>query len=381
MILSEQQALVRDTARSFSTEKLAPFAAERERSGIFPKDAMAEAASLGFCGMLVPEEWGGAALDHVSYAAALEEIAVGDGGLAGALSVQNSVVCMPLVHFGTEDQKERWLKPLARGEMMGGFCLTEPQAGSDASNLRTRARREGNGYRLSGTKQFVTMGATAGMVIVFAVTNPDAGKRGISAFLVPKDAKGVEVARVEDKMGQRHIDAAQLVFDEVPLPGESLLGKEGEGYKIALANLEGGRIGIASQALGIARAAFEAARRYAKEREAFGKKLAALQAVLFKLADMATEIEAARLMIHHAAELRDARRPCLKEASMAKLFASEMAERVCSEAIQIHGGYGYLEDYPVARYARDVRVCKIYEGASDIQRLVIGRAVLEESES
>ncbi|MFO0998307.1 MAG: acyl-CoA dehydrogenase family protein [Alphaproteobacteria bacterium] len=378
MILTEQQIMIRDTARAFAGERLAPYATERERKGVFPRDAMAEIAGLGFLGMLVPEAWGGVEADHVSYALALEEIAVGDGGLAGAMSVHNSVACMPILTYGSEQQKERYLRPLAKGEMLGAFCLTEPHAGSDASNLKTLARRSGNGYVLEGTKQFVTMGATADVAIVFAVTDPAAGKRGISAFIVPMDSAGFEVARIEDKLGQRHIDAAQIRLNDVTLPGDCLLGQEGEGYKIALANLEGGRIGIAAQALGIARAAYEAARTYARERESFGSKLIEHQAIAFKLADMATALEAGRLLIHHAAELRDARRPCLKEASMAKLFTTEAAETICSEAIQIHGGNGYTEDYPVARYFRDVRVCKIYEGASEIQRMVIGRALAAE---
>ena len=377
MILTEQQAMIRDGARAFAAERLSPFAAARERAGVFPRAAMGELGALGYLGMLVGEEWGGAGADHVSYALALEEIAVGDGGLAGAMSVQNSVVCGPLAAFGTAEQKTRFLAPLARGEMLGAFCLTEPHAGSDAANLRARARREGNGYVIDGTKQFVTMGASADVAIVFAVTDPDAGKKGISAFLVPKGTPGFDVLRIEDKLGQRHIEAAQLRFEGARVDGDLRLGAEGEGYRIALANLEGGRIGIACQALGIARAAFEAARAYAGERESFGRKIAEHQAIAFKLADMATEIEAARQLVHHAAALRDAGRPCLKEAAMAKLFASEMAERVCSAAIQVHGGYGYLEDYPVARYYRDVRVCQIYEGSSEIQRLIIGRQILE----
>ncbi len=377
MILTEQQAMIRDGARAFAAERLSPFAAARERSGVFPRAAMGELGALGYLGMLVGEEWGGAGADHVSYALALEEIAVGDGGLAGAMSVQNSVVCGPLAAFGTAAQKTRFLAPLARGEMLGAFCLTEPHAGSDASNLRARARRECNGYVIDGTKQFVTMGASADVAIVFAVTDPDAGKKGISAFLVPKGTPGFDVLRIEDKLGQRHIEAAQLRFEGARVAGDLRLGAEGEGYRIALANLEGGRIGIACQALGIARAAFEAACAYAGERESFGRKIAEHQAIAFKLADMATEIEAARQLVHHAAALRDAGRPCLKEAAMAKLFASEMAERVCSAAIQVHGGYGYLEDYPVARYYRDVRVCQIYEGSSEIQRLIIGRQILE----
>ncbi|MFN0041933.1 MAG: acyl-CoA dehydrogenase family protein [Alphaproteobacteria bacterium] len=377
MILTEQQIMIRDGARAFAAERLSPFAAARERAGVFPRAAMGELGALGFLGMLVDAEWGGAGADHVSYALAVEEIAVGDGGLAGAMSVQNSVVCGPLAAFGTVEQKTRFLAPLARGEMLGAFCLTEPHAGSDAANLRARARREGNGYVIDGTKQFVTMGASADVAIVFAVTDPDAGKKGISAFLVPKGTPGFDVLRIEDKLGQRHIEAAQLRFEGARVDGDLRLGTEGEGYRIALANLEGGRIGIACQALGIARAAFEAARAYAGERESFGRRIAEHQAIAFKLADMATEIEAARQLIHHAASLRDAGQPCLKEAAMAKLFASEMAERVCSAAIQVHGGYGYLEDYPVARYYRDVRVCQIYEGSSEIQRLIIARQILE----
>jgi alkylation response protein AidB-like acyl-CoA dehydrogenase len=376
MILTEQQRMIRDGARAFAAKRLAPFAAERERSGVFPREAMTELGAVGLLGMMLPEAWGGSGADHVSYALALEEIAVGDGGLAGAMSVHNSVVGAPIATFGTEDQKARFLKKIALGELLGAFCLTEPQAGSDASNLKTRARRDGNGYVIDGTKQFVTMGASADMAIVFAVTDPDAGKRGISAFIVPTKTPGFEVARIEDKLGQRHVDAAQLRFEGVRVDGGLRLGAEGEGYRIALANLEGGRIGIASQALGIARAAYEATLAYTQERESFGVKLAGHQAVAFKLADMAMEIEAARQLIHHAAALRDAGQPCLKEAAMAKLFASEMAERVCSAAIQLHGGYGYLEDFPVARYYRDVRVCQIYEGASEIQRLIIGRQIL-----
>ena len=378
MILTEDQRLVRDAARTFARERLAPFAAGWEESGEFPRGAASEMAALGFFGMLVPEAWGGAGADHVTYALALEEVAVGDGGMAGILSVQNSVVGLPILAFGSQEQKERWLRPVARGEILGGFCLTEPQAGSDASNLRTRATLDGNHWVITGTKQFITMGAVADMVLVFAVTDPAAGKRGITAFLVPTDTPGYSVARKERKLGQRHIDASQIAFDEVRIPADHMLGQPGEGYRIALANLEGGRIGISAQALGIARAAYEAALAYAKDRESFGKPIIEHQAVAFRLADMATEIEAARHLILHAAALRDAGLPCIKEASMAKLFTSEMAERVCSDAIQTHGGYGYLEDYPVARYYRDVRVCKIYEGTSDIQRMVISRAIAGE---
>jgi alkylation response protein AidB-like acyl-CoA dehydrogenase len=331
---------------------------------------------LGLLGMLVPEAYDGAATDHVAYALALEEIAAGDGACSTIMSVQNSTGCMPLLNFGTAEQKERYLKPLARGEMLCAFCLTEPEAGSDAAAIRTRARRDGDKYVLTGTKQFITSGSQAKLALVFAVTDPGAGKKGISAFIVPTEKPGWRVAKLEHKLGQRASDTAQIVFEEIELTPDLLLGQEGEGYKIALANLEGGRIGIAAQAIGMARAAFEAATLYAKERKTFGTAIANHQAVAFRLADMATRIEAARQLMLHAATLRDARLPCIKEASMAKLFASEMAERVCSDAIQIHGGYGYLQDFPVERIWRDVRVCQIYEGTSDIQRLVISRQVL-----
>jgi butyryl-CoA dehydrogenase len=294
------------------------------------------------------------------------------------MSVHNSVGCMPLFKFGTAEQKDRFLKPMATGAMLAAFCLTEPEAGSDAAAIKTRARRVGNRYVLSGTKQFITSGVNAKVAIVFAVTDPDAGKKGISAFIVPTDTAGWRVARLEHKLGQRASDTAQIVFEEMELTPDLLLGEEGEGYRIALANLEGGRIGIAAQSVGMARAALEAATAYAKERQSFGKPIAEHQAVAFRLADMATGIEAARQLVLHAAALRDAGRPCLKEAAMAKLFASEMAERVCSDAIQIHGGYGYLQDFPVERIYRDVRVCQIYEGTSDIQRLVISRELLSE---
>lgn len=374
-MLDETQSLIRDTARQYAQEKLWPSAAAREKEKLFPKAIVRELGELGFMGMLVPEEWGGAGADHVAYAAALEEIAAGDGAVSTVMSVHNSVGCMPILKFGTPWQKETFLKKLAQGQMLGAFCLTEPGAGSDASAIKTRAKRDGNHWVLSGTKQFITSGATADVAIVFAVTNPDAGKKGISAFLVPTDNPGWKVARLEEKLGQKCSDTAQIALEDVRLTPDLMLGPEGEGYKIALANLEGGRIGIAAQAVGMARSAYDAALAYAKQRESFGKKIFEHQAVAFRLADMATEIEAARLMVHNAARLRDAGLPCLKEAAMAKLFASEMAERVCSAAIQTHGGYGYLADFPVERIARDVRVCQIYEGTSDIQRLVIARAI------
>jgi butyryl-CoA dehydrogenase len=376
MMLTQEQAIIRDMARNFATERLKPFAAEWDRSARFPAEAIGEMGQLGMLGMLVPEAYDGAATDHVAYALALEEIAAGDGACSTIMSVHNSVGCLPLLKFGTAEQKERFLKPMARGEMLCAFCLTEPEAGSDAAAIRSRARREGNKYVLTGTKQFITSGANAKLAVVFAVTDPGAGKKGISAFIVPTDRPGWRVAKLEHKTGQRASDTAQIVFDEIELTPDLLLGQEGEGYRIALADLEGGRIGIAAQAIGMARAAFEAATAYAKERKSFGTAIANHQAVAFRLADMATQIEAARQLVLHAASLRDAGLACIKEASMAKLFASEMAERVCSDAIQIHGGYGYLQDFPVERIWRDVRVCQIYEGTSDIQRLVISRQVL-----
>ena len=378
MLLTHEQEMIRDSVRAFARERLAPFAAEWDRNATFPREALAEMGRMGLMGVCVPERWGGAGLDHVSLALALEEVAAGDGACSTMLSVQNSVVCGPLNAFGTDAQKERWLRPLAAGEKLGCFCLTEPHVGSDASAIRTRAEPDGAHWVLNGVKQFITTGKNADYAIVFAVSDKGAGKRGISAFVVPAETPGYVVARVEHKLGQRASDTAQIVFENCRVPADSLLGAEGEGYRIALSNLEGGRIGIAAQAVGMARAAYEAALAYAKERETFGKPIIEHQAVNFRLADMATKIEVARQMVWHAAALRDAKRPCLKEASMAKLFASEMAEDVCSAAIQIHGGYGYVNDFPVERIYRDVRVCQIYEGASDIQRLVIGRAIANE---
>lgn len=374
-MLTDDQRMIQDAARTFAVERLKPFSAEWDRESRFPKEALAEMGALGFMGMLVPEAYDGAAVDHVAYALAVEEIAAGDGAVSTIMSVHNSVGCMPVLKFGSEEQKQRFLKPLARGEHLAAFCLTEPGTGSDASALRTRARRSGNGWVVSGTKQFITSGKNAGVAIVFAVTDPDAGRKGISAFIVPTDTRGYTVASIEHKLGQRCSDTAQIVFEDMVLTPDLLLGEEGQGLRIALSNLEGGRIGIAAQAVGMARAAFEAALRYAGERETFGKPLTGHQAVAFRLADMATRIEAARQLVLHAARLRDAGLPCHKEAAMAKLFASEMAERVCSDAIQIHGGYGYLADYGVEQIYRDVRVCQIYEGTSDVQRMIISRAL------
>ncbi|WP_285276203.1 acyl-CoA dehydrogenase [Halopseudomonas bauzanensis] len=373
MLLNEEQREIAGVARQFARERLLPFAADWDRQHQFPAEALAEMGQLGFLGMLVPEQWGGCDTGYLTYALALEEIAAGDGACSTIMSVHNSVGCAPILRFGSPEQKDRFLPPLARGEQIGAFALTEPHAGSDAGSLRTRARRDGDSYVLDGAKQFITSGREAGTVIVFAVTDPEAGKRGITAFIVPTDSPGYEVVRVEDKLGQHASDTCQIAFDGLRVPLANRLGEEGEGYRIALANLEGGRIGIAAQAVGMARAAFEVARDYAREREAFGKALTGHQAVAFRLADMLTQITVARQMVHHAAALRDAGQPALIEASMAKLFASEMAEKVCSAAIQTLGGYGYLKDFPLERIYRDVRVCQIYEGTSDIQRLVIAR--------
>jgi alkylation response protein AidB-like acyl-CoA dehydrogenase len=373
MILSDTQSQIRDLARDFARERLAPGAAERDRTHSFPRDELKEMGELGLLGMLVPEAYGGSDTGTVAYAAALEEIAAGDGPCSTIMSVHSSVGCVPILKFGNEEQKQRFLPKLATGEWIGGFALTEPQAGSDASNLRTRARRDGDHYVLDGAKQFITSGKNGQVIIVFAVTDAAAGKKGITAFIVPTDTPGYEVIRVEHKLGLHASDTCQIAFNDMRVAADLRLGEEGDGYRIALANLEGGRIGIAAQAVGMARAAYEAARDYARERTAFGKPIVEHQALAFRLADMATQIEAARQLVFHAASLREAGLPCLSEASMAKLFASEMAERVCSDAIQIHGGYGYMSDYPVERIYRDVRICQIYEGTSDVQRMVIAR--------
>ncbi|MBC6416471.1 MAG: acyl-CoA dehydrogenase family protein [Rhodospirillales bacterium] len=375
MILSAEQQMIRDAARSFSEQELKPKAAEWDREARFPREVMAGMAELGFLGMLVGADWDGAGTDNVSYALALMEVAAGDGSCSTIMSVHNSVGCMPILRYGSAQQKERFLRPMARGEQLGCFCLTEPHSGSDAAALRSKAVRDGNRWILSGTKQFITSGREADVAIVFAVTDPEAGKKGISAFIVPTDSPGYRVASVERKLGQKASDTCQIVFDELRLTPDLMLGEEGEGYKIALSNLEGGRIGIAAQSVGMARAAFEAARDYARERQTFARPIKDHQAIAFKLADMATKIQAAELMVLHAASLHDAGRPCLTEASMAKLFASESAEAIASDSIQIHGGYGYLADFPVERIYRDVRVCQIYEGTSEVQRLIIARNV------
>ncbi|WP_176593292.1 MULTISPECIES: acyl-CoA dehydrogenase family protein [unclassified Sphingobium] len=378
MILNDEQQMVRDMARTFAQSELAPFAEKWDHEHHFPAEALAKMAELGFMGMTIDEAWGGAGMDYVSYAAALIEIAAGCGAVSTIMAVHNGVGCAPIMAYGNDAQRERFLKPMARGEKLGCFCLTEPEAGSDPASLRTQARRDGDHYVLDGAKQFITTGKNGHIAIVFAVTDPAKGKNGLSAFIVPTNTVGYHVVRVEEKLGQHASDTCQLAFEDMRVSADQLLGSEGMGLKIALANLEGGRIGIAAQSVGMARAAFEAALSYAKERRQFGKPIVEHQAVSFRLADMATQIAAAEQLVFHAADLRDAGKPCLKEASMAKLFASDMAEKVCSDAIQIHGGYGYLADYPVERIYRDVRVCRIYEGTSDIQRLVIGRRVAAE---
>ena len=375
MVLDQDHLMIRDAVRTFVREAIVPHAAQWDRDRTFPKDVHRQLAELGAYGVLVPEAYGGAGLDALELALIIEEIAAGDGGTSTAISVNNCPVCSILLTYGNDAQKREWLTPLARGEMLGAFCLTEPQAGSDASALRTTATRDGDAYVLNGVKQFITSGKNGNVAIVMAVTDKAAGKRGISAFVVPTSTPGYVVARIEEKLGQHSSDTAQILFEDCRVPAANLIGSEGEGYRIALSGLEGGRIGIAAQSVGMARAAFDAALTYAKERESFGQPLFSHQAVQFRLADMATQLEAARQLIWHAASLKDAGQPCLTEAAMAKLFASEAAERICSAALQIHGGYGYLSDFPVERIYRDVRVCQIYEGTSDIQKILIARGL------
>ena len=375
MILTEEQTMIQDMARGYVQERIAPFSEEWDKNKTFPAEALQGLGELGFYGMLVPEQWGGSEIGYTAAALVLEEIAAGDGACSTVISVTNSVGCMPILNFGTDAQKEKFLKPLASGQALGAFCLTEPHAGSDAADLKTKAVKDGDYYVLNGVKQFITSGKNGQIAIVFAVTDPSAGKKGISAFIVPTDTPGYIVANIEDKMGQNASDTAQIVFEDCKIPAENLLGKEGEGYKIALSGLEGGRIGIAAQSVGMARAAYEYALQYSKDRTSFGKPIFKHQAVQFKLAEMATQVDAARNMVLNAAQLRDAGKPCLKEACMAKLFASEAAEKVCSEAIQVLGGYGYLKDFPVERIYRDVRIAQIYEGTSEVQKMVIARAI------
>ncbi|AYQ28177.1 MULTISPECIES: acyl-CoA dehydrogenase family protein [unclassified Polaromonas] len=375
MLLNQDQEMIRDAVREFAKAELWPHAARWDKEHHFPVEAHKGLAALGAYGICVPEEFGGANLDYLTLALVLEEIAAGDGGTSTAISVTNCPVNAILMRYGNAQQKKHWLTKLAQGEMLGVFCLTEPHVGSDASSLRTTAVKDGDDYVINGVKQFITSGKNGHAAIVIAVTDKGAGKKGMSAFIVPTDAPGYQVASLEDKLGQHSSDTAQINFDNCRIPAENLIGNEGEGYKIALGALEGGRIGIAAQSVGMARSAFEFALSYAKERQSFGTAIFNHQAVGFRLADCATKIEAARQLIWHAASLRDAGLPCLKEAAMAKLFASEMAEEVCSAAIQTLGGYGYVSDFPVERIYRDVRVCQIYEGTSDVQKIIIQRAL------
>ena len=375
MILNQEQEQIREAVRSFAQEQLWPNAARWDKEHTFPVEAHKGLAALGAYGICVPEEFGGANLDYLTLALVIEEIAAGDGGTSTAISVTNCPVNAILMRYGNAAQKKQWLTKLAQGDMLGVFCLTEPHVGSDASSLRTTAVKDGDGYVINGVKQFITSGKNGHAAIVIAVTDKGAGKKGMSAFIVPTDAPGYVVARLEDKLGQNSSDTAQINFDNCRVPQENLIGVEGEGYKIALGGLEGGRIGIAAQSVGMARSAFEFALAYSKERQSFGTAIFNHQAVGFRLADCATQLEAARQLIWHAASLRDAGLPCLKEAAMAKLFASEMAEQVCSAAIQTLGGYGYVSDFPVERIYRDVRVCQIYEGTSDVQKIIIQRAL------
>ena len=375
MIISPEHEQIRDAVRAYVAAEVAPHAAAWDRDASFPRAALKGLAALGLFGVFVPEHLGGAGLDYTALALALEEVAAGDGATSTILSVNNCPVCNILLNHGSAAQQEQWLKPLASGALLGAFALTEAHAGSDAAALKTTARRDGDHYVIDGAKQFITSGKNGDLAIVFAVTDKGAGKKGISAFMVPTNTPGYSVPRIEQKLGQHASDTAQLLFENCRVPVENMIGAPGEGYRIALSSLEGGRIGIAGQAIGMARAAFEAALRYAHERSAFNQPLFNHQSVRFRLADMATPVEVARQMMLHAAALKDAGRPCLKEAAMAKLFASEMAEKVCSDAIQIHGGYGYVGDFPVERIYRDVRVTQIYEGTSDIQRIIIGRAL------
>jgi alkylation response protein AidB-like acyl-CoA dehydrogenase len=375
MLLNPDQEMIRDAVRDFAREQLWPNAAQWDRERTFPREAHKGLAALGAYGICVPEEYGGAGLDYLTLALVLEEIAAGDGGTSTAISVTNCPVNVILIRYGSDVQKKKWLTRLAQGELLGAFCLTEPHVGSDASALRTTAVKDGDGYVINGVKQFITSGKNGHLAVVIAVTDKGAGKRGMSAFLVPTDTPGYVVARLEEKVGQHSSDTAQINFENCRIPAENLIGEEGEGYRIALSALEGGRIGIAAQSVGMARSAFEVAVNYARERESFGTAIFNHQAVGFRLADCATQLEAARQLIWHAAALRDAGKPCLKEAAMAKLFASEMAERVCSAAIQTLGGYGYVNDFPVERIWRDVRVCQIYEGTSDVQKILIQRSL------
>jgi alkylation response protein AidB-like acyl-CoA dehydrogenase len=376
---TDEQRMIRDSARDFAQQELKPHAAQWEKDAWIPESTVAKLGELGLLGMIVPEEWGGSYTDYVAYALAIEEIAVGCGATAAMVSVHSSVGCGPILKFGTDAQKQRYLADMAQGRSIGCFCLTEPQAGSEAHNLKTKAEQVDGGWVLNGNKQFITNGKRAKVAIVFAVTDPKLGKKGLSAFIVPTDTPGFLVGRPEKKLGIRASDTCPITFDNCRIPGDALLGTQGKGLSIALSNLEGGRIGIAAQSIGIARAAFEAAVAYAKTRKQFDRPIGEFGSIGNMLADMETSINAARMLTLHAARLRSAGESCLSEACQAKLYASEMAEKVCTKAIQIHGGYGYLEDYSVERFYRDARITQIYEGTSEIQRLVIARELLQRS--
>ncbi len=375
--LSEEQRMIRDMARDFAKSELAPNAEKWEKAGWLDESMLKQMGELGFLGMVVPEEWGGSYIDYTCYALALEEISAGCAATGAVMSIHNSVGCTPILNWGTEEQKKEWVPQLASGQTLACFCLTEPQAGSEANNLRTKALEDGEHWVLNGSKQFISNAKRAGLAIVFAVTDPELGKKGLSAFLVPTDTPGFEVERMEQKMGLRASDTCAISLVNCRIPKANMLGPRGKGLALALSGLEGGRLGIAAQAVGIARAAFEAALVYARERVQFGKPIAEHQSIANMLADMHTQINAARHMILYAARLRTAGLPCLSEASQAKLFASEMAEKVCSMAIQVHGGYGYLEDYAVERHYRDARITQIYEGTSEVQRILIARQLAD----
>jgi alkylation response protein AidB-like acyl-CoA dehydrogenase len=375
--LTEDQRMVQATVREFATREIAPRAHEYDEESKFPREQLAGLAELGMLGMIIPEQWGGAGFDTVAYAVALEEIARADASVCVIVGVTNSVCCFPILSFGTDEQKEKYLKPLAGGKKLGAFCLSEPQAGSDATNLRTRAVRDGDEYVLNGTKSWVTNGGVADVYIVMAVTSQQDGKGRLSAFIVEGGTPGLTVSSIEHKMGQRASQTAEMNFADVRIPAANLLGKEGEGARVAFSSLDNGRIGIAALSTGIAHAALTESINYARDRRAFGQAIAEFQAIQFKLADMATQVDASRLLTLRAAAMKDAGHSRTGYfASMAKVYASETANRVCAEAVQIHGGNGYSREYAVERYYRDARVTTIYEGTSEIQRIVISREIL-----
>ncbi len=376
--LTPEQKLIRDTARGLATNEISKVAAQIDREHRFPREIVAKLGELGMLGVAVPERWGGAGMDNVSYALAVEEISRGCASTGVIMSVQNSLVCDPILHFGTDEQRQRWLPGLASGKKLGCFALSEPDAGSDAAAQKTTAIASGSGWVLNGTKNFITNGPVSDVIVVFAMTEPAKGTRGISAFVVASDAPGVKFGPADDKMGIRGAPSSQIFFTDCALPGDALLGAPGDGFKIAMRTLDGGRIGIGAQAVGIARAAFEDATHYALERKTFGQPIAEHQAIQFKLADMCTEIDAARLLVWRAAVKKDAGLRHTTESSMAKLFASEVANRAAKEAVQVFGGYGYLTDFPVERHFRDAKITEIYEGTSEIQRLVIASALLKD---